>query len=349
MLPAVEHTGNSTVTALVTADQEKAQHLGRAYSARTYGYEQFDMLLQSGEVDAIYLATPNWRHAEFAIPALKAGIHVLVEKPLEISSARCRKILEAQQRSKARLMVAYRLHFEPATLALIQSVRSGELGEVHLFSSTFAQMVDPQNHRACSGDQAGPLLDMGPYPINAARSVFGTEPTRVLSATATRHVDANIGGIADTIAATLEFPKGRLAHLIVSYYGSGTSSLHVAGTRGSIIMHPAYTYGEPLERWRTIGQDTDYRKYPVTDQFGGELRYFSDCILQQRDPEPDAREGLADVEVVEAIQQSIDLGRTVSVAPVPTPNRVRSQQVEQLPPVEPTVAEVHARSPIRAG
>src|SRR3978361_2009172 len=116
MLPGVEHTGNSVVTAFVTGDPEKARALGRQYGVEhSYGYEQFEEMLHSGNVDAIYLATPNWRHAEFAVPALKAGIHVLVEKPLEVSVAKAREILDAQKGSTAKLMVAYRLHFEPAT------------------------------------------------------------------------------------------------------------------------------------------------------------------------------------------------------------------------------------------
>ena len=88
-LPGVHHTGNSEVTALVTSDPEKARKVGERYSvAATYDYDQFDSLLKSGTIDAIYLATPNWRHAEFAVPALRAGIHVLAEKPLEISVAK---------------------------------------------------------------------------------------------------------------------------------------------------------------------------------------------------------------------------------------------------------------------
>ncbi len=138
MLPGVGHTGNSEITALVTGDPEKARGVGKQYGVQdSYGYDQFEEMLRSGKVDAIYLATPNWRHAEFAIPALKAGIHVLVEKPLEVSTAKCRDILEAQKASRAKLMVAYRLHFEPATLDAIDRVRSGELGELLLFNSTF--------------------------------------------------------------------------------------------------------------------------------------------------------------------------------------------------------------------
>src|SRR6201996_4731683 len=78
MMPGVDHTGNSEISALVTSDSTKAEELGKKYDvSATFGYEQFAEALASGTFDAIYLATPNWRHAEFIIPALKAGIHVL--------------------------------------------------------------------------------------------------------------------------------------------------------------------------------------------------------------------------------------------------------------------------------
>lgn len=140
MLPGIEHTGNSEVTAFVSSNPAKAREVGKQYGVGDcYTYEQFDSLLHSGKIDAIYLGTPNWRHAEFIVPALKAGIHVLAEKPLEVNTAKCREITEAQKSSSAKLMVAYRLHFEPATLDLIEKIRGGELGTVHLFSSVFAQ------------------------------------------------------------------------------------------------------------------------------------------------------------------------------------------------------------------
>src|ERR1700761_8381992 len=74
MMPGFDHTGNSEITALVTSDAVKAEALGRKYDVDAFfGYEQFDQALNSGTFDAIYLATPNWRHAEFIVPALKAG------------------------------------------------------------------------------------------------------------------------------------------------------------------------------------------------------------------------------------------------------------------------------------
>jgi predicted dehydrogenase len=323
MLPGVGHTGNSEITALVTGDPEKARGVGRQYGVEdSYGYDQFEQMLRSGKVDAIYLATPNWRHAEFAVPALRAGIHVLLEKPMEISTAACREIMEAQKASGAKLMVAYRLHFEPATLDLIGKIRDGELGEVTLFNSTFIQMVDPQNHRAKNGVEAGPIFDMGPYPVNAARYVFGAEPTEVVSAIGTRHSQAGLGDFDDTVAVTLRFPEGRIAQFMLSYYGNTLDSYVVAGTKGSVQMNPGYMYGQPLEQMVTIGQSKTTKSFRNTDHFGGELKYFSDCILNDRQPEPDGEEGYADVRVLEGIVRALESGKPQVLEPFTRSRRI---------------------------
>jgi predicted dehydrogenase len=345
MLPGVEHTGNSSVTALVTGDPVKAGRLAERYGvAHTYSYEQFAAMVSSGNVDAVYVATPNWRHAEFVLPALAAGIHVLVEKPLEIDSSRCQQILDAQRTSQAKLMVAYRLHFEPATIAAIERVRNGELGQVHLFTSTFAQMVDPANHRAKS-EMAGPILDMGPYPVNAARNLFGAEPVEV-SAFASRHPTSGMADFDDTVTVMLHFPEGQLAHFTVSYYGNAIDSYTVLGTKGSLQVQPGYTYGKALEHYITLGDKEDKVSYKNTDQFGSQMKYFSDCILNGIDPEPDAEEGLADVRVLEAIERSIKTGEVQKLPPFTRTKRIDPDQVVRLSPVKPP-EPVHASSPDR--
>ncbi len=323
MLPGVKHTGNSELTAFVSSNPAKAREVGKQYDVtHCYTYEQFNELLKSGIVDAIYLATPNWRHAEFAIPALEAGIHVLSEKPLEVSTGKCKEIIDAQKRSSAKLMVAYRLHFEPATLDLIEKIRGGELGTVHLFSSVFAQMVDPENHRARNGDLAGPVLDMGPYPVNAARYVFGAEPTEVVSAVGTRHADSGLGDFDDTVAVTLRFPNERIAQFTISYYGNSIDSYSVVGTKGNVVMSPGYMYGVPLEQQTTIGQKEKEKSFKNTDHFGGEMKYFSDCILNGTDPEPDGEEGYADVRVLEGVLRALKSGTSERLEPFERSKRI---------------------------
>ena len=348
MLPGVAHTGNSELVALVTSDREKAQKVGEQYDVKaTYTYEQFPELLSSGSIDAIYLATPNWRHAEFAIPALRAGIHVLVEKPLEVTAARCQEILDVTRESSAKLMVAYRLHFEPSTLALLDTIRSGEIGEVHIFSSTFAQMVEPKNHRAANGDLAGPILDMGPYPVNAARYVFGDEPTEVISAVGTRHAESGLGDFDDTVAVTLKFPGGKLAQFVISYYANAVNSFYAMGTKGSVHMSPSYIYGKPLAQTITVGEKSRNESFKNTDHFGGELKYFSDCILSGKDPEPDAEEGYADVRVLEGILEALKTGAPVKLKPFTRSRRIDTQAQKETLRAKSPPELVNASNPAR--
>jgi predicted dehydrogenase len=343
LMPGVAHTGNSTITALVSGDPDKLARLGKRYGVKhLYGYDQFPALLASGEIDAIYLATPNWRHAEFAVPALEAGIHVLCEKPLDVSSAKARAIIAAAAKGKAHLMTAYRLHFEPATLDAIRRIRAGELGDLIAFTACFTQMVDPANHRATSGIEAGPLFDMAPYPINAIRYLFGAEPLEVVSAIGLRHPEAGLGDLDDTFAVTLRMPGNRLAQFTVSYYANHVDSLIIAGTRGSITMDPAFGFGQGLAHRRRVGEKEDRETFKATDQFGGELRYFSDCILEDRSPEPDGEEGLADLLVIEAIVEALATGGAVKVAPIGRTRRIDPDHQEQ------TLRSVSAPEPVNA-
>ena len=162
-LPAIARTRNSVLAALVTGTPEKAEELAAEYGVPACSYEDYPALLASGDVDAVYVATPVFRHREFAEPALEAGIHVLVEKPMETSVADCRAMIEAAERGGARLMVAYRLHHEPGTLELITRVRDEALvGEPRLFTAVFAQDIDEANHRGHSGFWGGdPALPRG--------------------------------------------------------------------------------------------------------------------------------------------------------------------------------------------
>ena len=346
MMPGIAHTGNSELTAIVTSDPEKARALSERYTVEhTYTYEQFDQLLASGQIDAVYLATPNWRHAEFAIPALAAGIHVLSEKPLEVSVEQAEAIRTAAAASSAKLMVAYRLHFEPGTLDAIERIRKGELGELIAFTSCFTQKVDPANHRATNGINAGPLFDMAPYPINAIRYLFGAEPVAVEAAIGVRHPEAGLSDFDDTVAVTLRMPGDRLAQFTVSYFADNVDSLVIAGTTGSIQMNPAFGFGDGITQNRQVGEKKTSETFNATDQFGGEMRYFSDCILNDLDPEPDAEEGIADLRVIEGIVRALASGQREVLPPFARTRRINpGAQRQTLGGVSPP-KDVNAASP----
>jgi predicted dehydrogenase len=349
MMPGVDHVGQARITALVTSDPVKAKALGEKYGVKAvYSYDQFDGALSSGFFDAIYVAMPNWRHAEFIIPALKAGIHVLTEKPLEVSTEKCWEILEAAKESSAKLMVGYRLHFEPATLDSIEKIRSGGLGEVHLFASTFTQLVDPKNHRAKNGELPGPVLDMGPYPVNAARYIFSDEPTEVVSAVGTKHPNSGFSqDFFDTVAVTLRFPNNRLAQFSVSYFGNASNSLIAVGSTGSLELNPAYTFGSGQTQSVSLGEHKEERLFEHIDQFGGELKYFAECILNDEDPEPDGEEGFADVRVLEGILKALKTGQSVKLEPFQRSRRIDTERQKMTLEAVSTPELVHAGNPAR--
>ena len=183
LLPGVEHTGNSAVTTIVTGHEYKTEQLKEKYPTieHGYSYEEFDEFLKADVADAVYLATPNFDHVELAVKTLEAGLHLLLEKPMAVSVEECQRIIAASNSSGAKLMIAYRLHFEPGTLKALERVRSGELGSIRYFNSSFSQIIHRDNHRSKNGYWAGVVPDMGPYPINMVRTLFGAEPIEVFA------------------------------------------------------------------------------------------------------------------------------------------------------------------------
>jgi predicted dehydrogenase len=335
-MPGVEHTGNSVMTALVTGDAVKARELSEKYGIKQVtDYAGYDSVLRSGNIDAIYLSLPNSMHCDFAVRALEAGIHVLCEKPMAVTEEECSSMIAAGERSGAKLMIAYRLHFEPGTMAALETVRSGKIGTPRFFSSIFAQQVAPDNSRTDGGLWAGPLPDMGPYPINAVRQLFQAEPIEVFAFSETCS-EARFSEVEEMISVLLRFPENRTAQFTVSYGANSIAEYAVVGTKGSLQMKRAFSWTEPLELTVTIGEDSSRERFELSDQFGGETKYFSDCILDDRQPEPDGEEGLADVRVIKAIEESL---RTRQAQPVHAPrarkNRPTPEQVMTLPRVEP--------------
>ncbi len=333
-MPGVAHTGNSVMTAIVTGDQKKAETLGARYGIeRTYHYDAYRAALDSGGFDAVYLALPNDQHRQYAVPALEAGLHVLLEKPMATTEDDCRAIEAAARSTGAKLMIAYRLHFEPATLEAIRIEQSGTLGRVWLFTSTFTQHVSTANHRATHGFWAGPVADMGPYPINAVRNLFRAEPTEV-TARGTRR--AHLGyNFDDTVAVTLRFPGDRIAQFTVGYGLNTINEYRIAGDAGSLLVTPGFGFPAGLNHELTIGDAVTPRSFPSLDQFAAETRYFSDCVLHDRDPEPDGEEGRLDVRVIAAIERALQTGKPQELDPYHRAKHPAPSQAIEIPATTP--------------
>lgn len=317
-LPAVALTGNSRLQAIVSGSSEAARKLADFHAVpEVLGYEGYDALLASDRIDAVYIALPNSLHADFTIRALRAGRHVLVEKPLATSLAESEAMVAAAAESGASLMTAYRLHNEPGTHAMIETIRSGRIGAPVYFAATFGFQSQLGNHRLKAGHWGGALPDVGVYCLNAARHVFAAEPIAVQAMASRPATDPRFAEIDAGLAVTLRFPGERLAQFFCSF-GSGTSeSIRIVGATGELILDPAFKFeSAPRMTVRANGTETQ-SAYEQVDHFAGQIAYFSDCIMSGTRPEADGEEGLADMRALLAIDAAARTGETVHLEPRP--------------------------------
>jgi predicted dehydrogenase len=312
VLPAFKHAKrNSTLAALVSSEPKKLKQLSRRYGVqRTCDYDEVDDLFASGEIDAVYIALPNDMLRDYTVRAARAGLHVLCEKPMAVTAGECEEMIRASREAKVKLMIAYRLHFERANLEVAKLART-KLGDLRFFTSDFSMQVTDDNIRLNPPEKGGgPLYDIGIYCINAARYCFAQDPVEVW-ASGSRSNDPRFRNVEETVAAVMRFKDERLGSFTCSFGAADKSIYSITGTKGSVTLDPAYEYAVGLSYRLKIGERETKKKFSKSDQFAPELLYFSDCVLQDREPEPSGEEGLADVKIIEAMLQSIATGRPV--------------------------------------
>lgn len=336
VLPAFSNAKDrAELRALVTGDREKAARLCRKYKAKAYSYDDYEGLLASEEIDAVYIVVPNSEHRTFAVPAARAKVHVLCEKPLAYSVADARAIVNACQKHKVHLMTAYRLHLEEANLAAIEVAHSGKIGEARLFTSVHTMQVQPDNVRVDLSLGGGPLEDIGIYCLNAARYIFKVEPEEV-TAFAVRGKDRRFKEVPEAVAATLRFPNDRLATFFCGFGETKVSEYQVVGTKGVLKMESAFTWNGNIEQTISQKEKSSTKTFKHRDQVAAEIVYFSDCIRENKEPEPSGWEGLLDVRIIDALRRSYQDGRTVRLSRLEKKSRPhRGQSIKRSPPKKP--------------
>lgn len=334
VLPAFKSAENAELAAIVSGDEEKLQVIGEKYDIKNrYHYRDYVKCLTSGNIDAVYIATPNVNHRFFAEQAAEHGIHVLTEKPMAITEEDCLGMIEAAEENNVKLMVAYRLHFDPANIAAIETVKSGKLGKLRIFNSTFTyQITDASNIRLKYEMGGGPLYDIGIYCINAARYLFRDEPVEVSAILLSDPEDKRFTEVEEAAAVTLRFKGARLASFVVSFGADATGSYELIGTEGHLRLENAYEYAEEMTLKTVVNDKESTKKFGKHDQFAPELEYFSGCILDDKTPEPSGIEGLYDVRIINAIFESARTKRTVRLSHVEKKRRPSRKLEMRRPP-----------------
>jgi len=348
VLPAFAHArSNSTLTALVSGDPKKLRSLSRKYGTKhNYSYEQYADCLTSGEIDAVYIALPNHMHRAYTEAAARAGIHILCEKPMALDEIDCQAMIAEVEGADVKLMIAYRLHFERGNLHAVEYVNSGKLGDPKVITSTFSQQVKQGNSRLKKEVGGGAVYDMGVYCINAARYLFRAEPEEVFAWNFGRD-DQRFREVPATTTGLLKFPYDRFASFTCSFGVTDRSIFEVVGTKGVLKMDPAYEMVDALKTEITHGDRKQKKTFPKRDQFAAELVYFSDCALNDKEPEPSGEDGLADVRIIQALLKSADENRPVSLKKPAVRRRPSMRQEIARPPVRKPPQLVNAQAPGR--
>lgn len=242
---AVAASASEQVAAVASRDATKAELFANEFSL-TRAYGSYEALLADPEVACIYNALPNALHAEWSIAAVKAGKHVLCEKPIASSAAEAVSMFAAAREQGVWLMEAFMYRFHPQTQLVQQLLASGAIGELRLVQSGFSfSVADPQNVRLSAELAGGGLMDVGCYPVNFVRMVLGQAPVRVGAL-----ASWSPSGVDISMAATLEYPAGLLATITCGLVAARHQFARIVGSQGFIEVDEPFTL--PTDRPTTV-------------------------------------------------------------------------------------------------
>jgi xylose dehydrogenase (NAD/NADP) len=308
-IPAVRESQNGVLGAIAARDEDRA----KSWAGR-FGFERahrtYQELVEDPAIDAIYNPLPNDLHAEWSIRAIRAGKHVICEKPMAMNAPEVRAMIQAADTHGVLLMEGFMYKFHPQiekTLELIHQGTIGELRSVHS-SFTFQFERDGTNYRWSPAMGGGALYDVGCYTLSLARLVFGEEP---VSAFASARLDPATG-VDMTTAAVLEFPGGRFALCDASFEAHFQSRLLAVGADGTLRLERAFSakaFDVEIELVR--GDAKDAVRVPQANMFALMVEHFGDAVLGRAPLRYPAADALGNMRAIDACFESIRTGRPV--------------------------------------
>lgn len=282
-------------------------------------YENVEQMLAAGGVDALVIGTPNFLHAGQAIAALKAGVHVLVEKPMAMSVAEAEKMLVASEKSGAKLMVAHCWRFDEDVNWL--KAQAGRLGKI---IRTKGYGVHSNwgpggwfTQKALAG--GGALADMGIHALDTARYLLGDpKPVSVYAKIGTHYKDFDVD---DTGVILVEWDSG-----VSSYVETGWWQPHMDGPEATTQLYGTQGFGRlfptlielPNAEAQRVDTVKSGFKFPRKEHcpqsmYDAQMAYFLACIREDKTPVPGGLEGLANMKVLEAAYRSSKTGKVMKI------------------------------------
>jgi predicted dehydrogenase len=327
ILPAFAKSKKCKIAALVTGHRDKGLQLAKQYNLKesdVYSYADYENIATNPAASAVYIVLPNSMHKEFTLRAAKAGKHVLCEKPMATSVEDCQAMIKACADNNRKLMIAYRIQYEPNNRMIQEFVRSKKFGKAKVIQATNVQNQGDPNHwrlkKALAG--GGALFDIGIYCLNTTRFLLGEEPNEVYASTFSTPNDLRFNEVEETIAFQLKFPSGTIAVCDASYGAHECRQYRVMAERGWYGLDPAYSYNGLKPMYSQAEGKVELLTYPniaEKNQFATEMDHFADSIINDRKPYTPGEEGLQDQIIMQALYQSSEQRKPVTL---PTETRL---------------------------
>ena len=301
-IPGIQKSRNGRLAAIASRDIARAEAVAaREPGAKVYG--NYEALLDDPDIEAVYIPLPNALHAEWAIRAAEHGKHVLCEKPLAPTAAEVRRVIDACDRAGVLLMEAFMYRFHPQIRWALEQIRQGRIGDVRLVRSAFHFDISarPQDIRLQAALAGGSLMDIGCYPLNFSRAVFGGAP-----AGAAAQVVVTPGAEVETrMGAVLDFGAGRMSMIDSSFQLPRQFFAEVWGERGRVLIPSPFTPGiaETVVRIE-VGDEATERRFAAVDQYQLEVEHFAECIRNGQPVALPPADALEQAEAIEMIYRA---------------------------------------------
>ena len=311
LAPALQLTKKCSLAGIVTgtpskAEQWKSQH--NIPDKNIYNYQNFDSIANNPDIDVVYIVLPPSMHAEYTIRAAKAGKHVWCEKPMAMTEAECKSMIDACKKNKVTLSIGYRMHHEPNTQRIIQIRKDLVYGKVVSATAAAGYRDDRTTHWKQKKSLGGGVMhDMGVYPLNAVRYATGLEPIAVTAKASTTRPEIYTE-VEETMHFDLEFPGGVTASGQATF-GGGLNTLETKFTNGWYKLEPFQSYSGI----KGITSDGKALDATIPNQQAKQMEDDAIAILNNKPLIVPGEEGLKDIKVVEAIYRSVAQKQKVKI------------------------------------
>ena len=316
VIPAIQQSNNGVVAAIASRDATRAQETAKSLGiARAFG--SYDAMLESSDIDAVYIPLPNSQHREWTIRAAERGKHILCEKPFALNAAQVDEMIAAAKQHRVLLMEAFMYRFHPQFAKLKSLIAAGAIGQVQTIRSAFCFLRNrPDDIRIKKETGGGALMDVGCYCVNMARLVTDAEPLQV-QAGVVMHENKEVD---DTFAAVMRFPGDVIAVFDCSFRTDYREWLQVQGTEGRLdVSRPIKPMNQPAEIILSRGEKADATfesttyTAPAANHYQLMVEHFADAVLNgaplRYPPELDR----GNMRAIDALYESARNGRAVEI------------------------------------